>query len=47
VQGGGFGNTVQLRDQALVSCSSYRVGDGKTYGEVVCWRLPETHAPTR
>jgi hypothetical protein len=46
-QGGGFGNTVQLRDETLVSCSSYRGGDDKTYLEVIRWRLPEASAPKR
>jgi hypothetical protein len=44
-QGGGFGNTVQLRDEGLVSCCSYRGADDKTYLEVVRWRLPESGPP--
>jgi photosystem II stability/assembly factor-like uncharacterized protein len=39
-QGSGFGNTVQLPDGLLVSCSSYRAADDRTYVEVVRWRLP-------
>lgn len=38
--GGGFGNTVQLRDQTLVSVYSYRGEDGKTHIEAVNWRVP-------
>lgn len=39
-QGGGFGNTIELADGLLVSCYTYRAADGKTYLEVVRWRLP-------
>ena len=39
-QGGGFGNTLQLNDGRLVSCSSYRGPDAQTHVEVVRWRLP-------
>jgi hypothetical protein len=46
-QGGGFGNTLQLEDGTLLSCSSYRGGDDKTYLEVIRWRLPEASAPKR
>lgn len=38
--GGGFGNTLQLADGALVTSYSYRGGDGETHMEVVRWRLP-------
>ena len=38
--GGGFGNTIQMDDGALVSCYSYRGGDGKTHVEAIRWRLP-------
>jgi len=41
VQGGGFGNTLQLDDGGLISCYSYRGADNQTYVEVVRWRLPE------
>jgi len=37
--GGGFGNTVQLPDGMLVSCSSYRGADGELHVEVVRWSL--------
>ena len=43
-QGGGFGNTLQLKDGMLVSCYTHRDSDDKTYLEVVCWRLPESAA---
>jgi hypothetical protein len=39
-QGGGFGNTVQLPDGSLVSCSSYRGLDAITHVEVIRWTLP-------
>ena len=39
--GGGFGNTIQLKDETLVSIYSYRAEDEKTYIETVRWRLPE------
>lgn len=52
VSGGGFGNTLQLKDGSLISCYSYQ--DGPTYWtydppwkpkiEVVRWRLPEAKA---
>ncbi len=38
--GGGFGNTVQLDDETLVSCYSYRGKDKKTHIETIRWRLP-------
>lgn len=41
VQGGGFGNTLQLADGGLISCYSYRAADKNTYVEVVRWRLPK------
>ncbi|MBI3465163.1 MAG: exo-alpha-sialidase [Planctomycetes bacterium] len=40
-QGGGFGNTLQLKDDTLVSCYTYRGADDKTHLEVVRWRLGE------
>lgn len=40
--GGGFGNTVQAADGALVSCYSYRGSDDKTHVETVRWQLPES-----
>jgi len=38
--GGGFGPTVQLADDTLVTCYSYRRMDERTASEVVRWRLP-------
>lgn len=38
--GGGFGNTIQLADETLVSVYSYRGKDGKTHVEAVHWSLP-------
>lgn len=38
--GGGFGNTIQLKDNTLVSCYSYRGQDNKTHVEAVRWTLP-------
>ena len=38
--GGGFGNTLQLKDSTLISCYTYRGADDKTHLEVVRWRLP-------
>jgi hypothetical protein len=40
-QGGGFGNTLQLKDGLLVSGYTYRGLDDKTHLEVVRWRLPK------
>ncbi len=40
--GGGFGNTIQLPDQMLVTIYSYRAEDNKTYVQSVRWRLPKT-----
>ena len=37
--GGGFGNTVQLPDGTLVSCSSYMGADGGFHVEVARWSL--------
>ena len=42
--GGGFGNTIQLRDTTLVSVHSYRGQEGKTHIEAVRWRLPNERA---
>jgi hypothetical protein len=39
-QGGGFGNTLQLKDGSLISCYTYRGADNKTHLEVVRWKLP-------
>ena len=39
--GGGFGNTVQLEDGALVSVYSYRGTDNHTHLETVPWRVPK------
>jgi hypothetical protein len=39
-QGGGFGPTIQLADDTLVTSYSYRGEDGKTHVEVARWRLP-------
>jgi hypothetical protein len=38
--GGGFGNTIQLADEMLVSVYSYRGKDGKTHVEAVRWSVP-------
>jgi len=38
--GGGFGPTVQLEDDTLLTAMSYRGADNKTHLEVVRWRLP-------
>lgn len=38
--GGGFGNTLQLPDDSLISCYTYRGEDGQTHLETVKWRLP-------
>jgi len=40
--GGGYGNTVQLTDDSLVSTYSYRGTDGKTHVEVIKWKLPRS-----
>lgn len=40
-QGGGFGNTLQLKDGGLVSCSSYRGYDNETHIQVIRWRLEQ------
>jgi hypothetical protein len=37
--GGGFGNTVLLKDGTLVTAYTYRGADGKTHPEVVRWRV--------
>jgi hypothetical protein len=46
-QGGGFGNTLQLKDGGLISCCTYRGADNQTHLEVVRWRLPaaDAHRP--
>ena len=41
VSGGGFGNTVQLDDETVVSCSTYMGADDRFHLEVVRWALPE------
>jgi hypothetical protein len=38
--GGGFGNTIQLPDETLVSVYSYRGADNKTHLESARWTLP-------
>ncbi|HTI51278.1 MAG TPA: sialidase family protein [Planctomycetaceae bacterium] len=38
--GGGFGPTIQLPDETLVSVYSYRGADNKTHLESVRWKLP-------
>ena len=38
--GGGFGNTVQLKDGTLVSVYSFRGSDKQTHVEAVRWALP-------
>lgn len=39
-QGGGFGNTIQIKDGTLLTAYSYRGEDGKTHIEVARWKLP-------
>jgi len=39
-QGGGFGPTIQLADETLVTSYSYRGADNKTHVEVVRWKPP-------
>ena len=39
--GGGFGNTIQMKDGTLVTSYSYRGADDQTHIEVVRWKLPE------
>jgi hypothetical protein len=41
ISGGGFGNTLQLADETLVTAYSYRSADGKVHLEVARWRLPQ------
>ena len=38
--GGGFGNTLQLSDDSLISCYTYRGTEGQTHMETVKWCLP-------
>jgi hypothetical protein len=38
--GGGFGNTLQLKDGTLISCYTYRGADDRTHLEMVRWKLP-------
>ena len=38
--GGGFGPTVQLKDDTLVTPYSYRGQDNQPHLEVVRWKLP-------
>ncbi|MCA9094864.1 MAG: exo-alpha-sialidase [Planctomycetaceae bacterium] len=39
-QGGGFGPSVQLKDETIVTSYSYRGQDDKTHLEVLRWKLP-------
>ena len=39
-QGGGFGNTLQLENEELLTCYSYRESPEQTHLELVRWRLP-------
>ena len=39
--GGGFGPTLQVAGQGLVTAYSYRDGEGKTHLEVARWQLPQ------
>ncbi|MFH1006684.1 MAG: sialidase family protein [Candidatus Latescibacterota bacterium] len=39
--GGGFGCTVQLEDDTLVTSYSYRAQNDQMYSEVVRWKLPD------
>jgi hypothetical protein len=39
--GGGFGNTIQLKNGTLVSCYSYRDEQGFTNVEAMRWKLPQ------
>ena len=45
--GGGFGNTIQLPDGALVSVYSYRGTDNQTHVEAVRWQLPAVQQAPR
>ncbi|MFN0055772.1 MAG: sialidase family protein [Planctomycetales bacterium] len=38
--GGGFGNTIQLPDETLITVYSYRGADQKTHLEAARWKLP-------
>lgn len=39
--GGGFGSTIELPGESLVTVYSYRAADGKTHLEAARWKLPE------
>lgn len=43
--GGGYGNTVQTKDGALVTVGSWRSPDGAIHSEAVRWRLPPFQGP--
>ncbi len=45
--GGGFGNTIQLADDSLVSVYSYRGEDAQTHVEAVRWKLPAASGKAR
>jgi photosystem II stability/assembly factor-like uncharacterized protein len=45
--GGGFGNTIQLPDGALVSTYSYRGTDNKTHVETIRWQIPRIRPKRR
>ena len=44
--GGGYGNTVQLEDDSLLSTYSFRGDDGKTHVEAVKWKIPHSRLVT-
>jgi len=44
--GGGFGNTIQLDDDTLVSCYSFRDANDLIHTEVVRWSLPQEENET-
>jgi hypothetical protein len=45
--GGGFGNTIQLRDGTLATVYSYRSTNEKTHVEAMRWRLPREFSAKR
>jgi len=44
--GGGFGNTIQLDDETMISCYTYMGKDDQFHLEVVRWPLPKPRAIT-